>query len=114
MNESGFGYWVVKHKWAIVIATVLFVCLSGSGTLFLTFNNDIRVFFSRDNPQLIAMETQENTYSKNDNILFAVAPQDGNVFMRKTLAAIEELTETASSNIPWIRANPAESTILNI
>lgn len=95
MNQSGFGYWVVKHKWAIVTATVLFVCLSANGARFLTFNNDIRVFFSQDNPQLIAMETQENTYTKNDNILFAVAPKDGNVFTRETLAAIEELTEAA-------------------
>ncbi len=95
LNESEFGYWVIRRKWAIVIATLFFVCALAIGTRFLTFNNDVRVFFSEDNPQLMVMEAQEKIYTKNDNIQFAVAPRDGNVFTRKTLAAIEELTEAA-------------------
>ncbi len=100
LNESEFGDWIVKRRWTIVIATMVGVCAAAYGALFLSFNNDIRVFFSPDNPQLTAMETQESIYTKNDNILFAVAPKNGNVFTRETLAAIEELT-AAAWQIPY-------------
>ncbi|MDP6737330.1 MAG: MMPL family transporter, partial [Nitrospinaceae bacterium] len=53
-----------------------------------------------DNPQLVAFETLQNTYTKNDNVMFAVEPKDGNVFTRETLAIIEEITR-ASWKIPY-------------
>ena len=71
-----------------------------SGARFLGFATDYRVFFSKDNPQLVAFETLQNTYTKNDNVMFAVEPKDGNVFTRETLAIIEEITR-ASWKIPY-------------
>jgi predicted RND superfamily exporter protein len=91
--ESVFGKWVVKHRWWIIIATVLVVFIASSGMRFLTVNNDTRVFFSKENPQLQALEALENTFSKDNNVILAIAPKDGNVFTRKTLAVVEELTE---------------------
>ncbi len=32
----------------------------------------------------------QNIYTKNDNLLFVVAPNDGNVFTQETLSAIDE------------------------
>jgi predicted RND superfamily exporter protein len=63
--------------------------------LHVTISNDMRVFFSDANPQLQALEALENTYVKNEGAFFIVAPKDGNVFTRETLAAVEELTEAA-------------------
>ena len=40
---------------------------------YLTFNNDLRAFFSEENPQLQALEALENTYNKIDNVYFTVA-----------------------------------------
>jgi predicted RND superfamily exporter protein len=60
----------------------------------------MRVFFSDENPQLKALDALENTYTKNENVLFVVAPKNGDVFTRATLAAIEELTE-ASWKMPY-------------
>jgi predicted RND superfamily exporter protein len=37
----------------------------------------------------------ENTYNRIDNVLFAIAPKEGNIFTRKTLKTVEELTEAA-------------------
>ncbi|HEB71360.1 MAG TPA: RND family transporter [Nitrospirae bacterium] len=98
--EAGFGKWVVRYRWAIIIATIIIVAGLSSGVRFLAFNNDGRVFFSKENPQLQALEKLENVFTKNDNILFVIAPKDGNVFTRKTLAVIEELTD-ASWKIPF-------------
>jgi predicted RND superfamily exporter protein len=64
------------------------------GTRFLVLNNDSRIFFSEENPQLQALEALENTYNKIDNVVFILAPEDGNVFTKRTLAAVEELTES--------------------
>ncbi|MFC1812541.1 RND family transporter [Thermodesulfobacteriota bacterium] len=98
--ERFFGEFVVKQRWRIIFAMLLVVVFAAVGTRSLTLNNDLRVFFSKRNPQLQALEALENTYNKVDNVLFAVAPKDGDVFTRETLAAIEELTE-ASWQIPY-------------
>lgn len=93
--ESTLGPWTIRHRWWILFATILTVVGTGAGMRFVTFNNDLRVFFSKDNPQLGALEALENTYTKSDNVLFVIAPNDGDVFTRKTLAAVEELTTNA-------------------
>ena len=98
--EETFGEWVIKHRWWIIIATILAVVGIGAGMRLLTFNNDNRVFFSEKNPQLKALEALENTYTKNNIVLFVIAPKNRNVFTRKTLAAVEELTE-ASWKMPY-------------
>ena len=93
--ETAFGEWVVKRRWWIIVATLLLVAVAASGARFLTFNNDSRIFFSKENPQLQALEALENTYTKSDNVFFVIAPKDGDVFTTQTLAAVEELTEAA-------------------
>lgn len=91
--EEAFGKWVVQNRWPIIVATILMASFAISGARFLTITNDTRVFFSKENPQLQALEELENTYAKNENVFFVVAPDDGEVFTRETLAALEELTK---------------------
>jgi predicted RND superfamily exporter protein len=98
--ERFFGNMVVRRRWMILAVTVLVLVAAGSGSGRLTFSNDMRVFFSEDNPQLKALEALENTYTKNDSVLFVVAPESGDVFSRRTLAAVEELTKR-SWKIPY-------------
>ncbi|MDH3561741.1 MAG: MMPL family transporter, partial [Gammaproteobacteria bacterium] len=89
------GQWTVRYRWPVILVALLVVASAGSGVRLLTFNNDLRVFFSEQNPQLQALEDLESTYNKIDNVLFVIAPRDAKVFSRATLAAIEELTEAA-------------------
>ncbi|MFC1843924.1 RND family transporter [Thermodesulfobacteriota bacterium] len=93
--EAFIGPWVIRHRWWLIAATLLVSLASASGMRYLIFDNDLRAFFSEENPQLQALEELENTYNKIDNVYFTVAPKDGNIFSRETLAAIEELTEAA-------------------
>ncbi len=90
-----FAHLVIRWRWLVILATLLAVASAGSGLRFLEFTSDYRVFFSADNPQLKAFDTLQNTYTKNDNVLIALAPKDGNVFTRDTLAAVEKITEAA-------------------
>jgi predicted RND superfamily exporter protein len=93
--ERSLGLWVIKYRWWIILINLAVVFLAASGVPHLHFTNNYRVFFSEDNPELLAFEAQENTYTKNDNVLFVIEPDDGNVFTRETLTAIAELTEQA-------------------
>ena len=98
--ESKLGPWVIKYRWIIILLSFVLVLGAASGGRFLVFKADYRVFFSGDNPQLQAFDNLEKTYSRNDNVLFVITPKDGNVFTRKTLNVIENLTEK-SWQIPY-------------
>ena len=100
-----YGEWVIKYRWLVVIASLVVLGLSGYGLKFLGFEADNRVFFSPENPQLKALEQLEETYNKEDSVLFVIAAPDGDIFTGETLGAIQKLTE-ASWQIPYsVRVN---------
>ena len=86
---------VTNLKWIVAILTIVLVLFSTMGAKNLAFNNDYRIFFAPDDKRLQAFENLQNTYTKNDNVLFVLEPKDGVVFKPDTLAAIEDLTERA-------------------
>ncbi|MFW2373653.1 MAG: efflux RND transporter permease subunit [Gammaproteobacteria bacterium] len=97
--------WILKWRYLVVVLSVLATLGLGMGALYLEFSNDYRVFFSKDNPQLNAFENLQNTYTKNDNVLFVIAPRDKTVFSKQTLVAVKAITEQAWQ-IPYsIRVN---------
>jgi predicted RND superfamily exporter protein len=85
----------MRWRWPIIIMTLIIIAVAARGMRQLTLTTDYRVFFSDENPQLVAFDTLQNTYTKNDNILIAIAPKDRKVFTRETLAVVEELTREA-------------------
>ena len=91
---------VIRWRWWIILFSTVILLFIASGARFLGFDNSYRVFFKPDNPQLMAFDALQNTYTKSDNVLFAIAPKDGNVFTADTLAAIQELT-AAAWKIPY-------------
>ena len=66
-----------------------------AGVQFITITNDYRSLFEDDNPQLLAFDALEDTYAASNVALIAVAPEEGSVFTREALGAIEELSEAA-------------------
>ncbi|HGX93350.1 MAG TPA: hypothetical protein ENK35_08555, partial [Candidatus Tenderia sp.] len=93
--ENAFGYWVVRARWLLIPVVLLAVVLAAGGAQYLKFTSDYRVFFSADNPQLLAFDEMEQTYTKDDNVLIVLTPADGNVFSRDTLAVVEKYTRQA-------------------
>ena len=90
-----YADFIIRFRYLIVVATIIMVALAASGARFLEFNNDYRVFFDGDNPQLMAFENLQDTYTKNDNVLITVTPKNGNVFTNNTLAVVIDITEKA-------------------
>ena len=93
--ETRFGEWVVAAPWRIIVVSVLLVAAASSGILRLGFSGDYRIFFDEDNPQLLALEALEDTYGKNENIVFLIIPDDGDATSQTALSAAAWLTEAA-------------------
>ncbi len=83
---------ILAHRWLVIIFSVFVFLLCSTGLSRLTIDSDLRVFFSKDNPQLQQLETVENTYIKNENILFVIAPKDGQIFTPRVLTVIQQMT----------------------
>lgn len=88
-----YADWLMEHRWAMIILSMIIVLFMASGARFLKFDNDYRIFFDGDNPQLLAFEDLQNTYTKNDSVVMALAPKDGKVFTNQMLAAVIDITE---------------------
>jgi len=86
---------VIRWRWLVVLAAVVSALAIGSGARHLEFANNYRVFFSDENPELMAFEDLQATYTKNDNFLFVLEPADGDAFSADTVTAVEALTDAA-------------------
>ena len=94
-KTESYTRWVIRWRWAIIVFSVAVMLIFAYGGSRLTFSTDYRIFFSENNPQLISFEALQNIYTKNNNILFVIEPESGNVFEPETLDAIEKLTAEA-------------------
>jgi predicted RND superfamily exporter protein len=93
LGSDRYGLFILRWRWPIVIGTFLLVALAAIGIFRLSFNPDTRSFFGPDNPERILLDTMEAKYAKLTNVIFVLAPKNGDVFTVDNLRAIDELTE---------------------
>jgi len=93
--ESRLGNWAIMHRWPIIVAAIVLTGIATSGTLLLEFSTDHRVYFSKNNPQLLEYQEMEDMYGKSDNVFFAIVPEDRDATSALALEATEWLTERA-------------------
>ena len=86
---------MLSARWAVILIALLLVAAAGSGIARLEFSANYRIFFDGDNPQLLALEALENTYGKNENLVFLIVPDDGDATSESALAAAVWLTDKA-------------------
>ncbi|MGS2723453.1 efflux RND transporter permease subunit [Porticoccus sp. GXU_MW_L64] len=92
---------MIRYRWLVIAATVAVVVAIATGMGRLEFSTNYRVFFSDENPELMAFESFQDTYTKNDNILFVLKPDNGEVLTPQLADAMERLTELAWQ-IPYV------------
>lgn len=113
--EARLAAWLVQWRVALFVGCTLVLLTTLGGARSLWFESSYRIFFKADNPQLLAHDAIEAAYTKADNVAFIVAPADGRVFTRETLAAVHELTAIgwtvprsirvdSITNFQWTRA----------
>ena len=91
---------VLRYRWLVIASTVAVMLVLMAGLQFITASNDWRDNLDKNNPQLVAFDNLEDTYSATNAAVIAVAPKGGAVFTREALGAVEELTE-AAWRVPW-------------
>ncbi len=82
------------------VASLLLVAVLAAGAGNLYFESDYKIFFDKNNPQLLQQDEIENAYTKSDNITLVVATDEPDLFNKKDLAAILDMTKEAW-NLPW-------------
>ena len=97
-----FARRVLAARWLVILATLVIVAAASGGMALFEFSANYRIFFDDDNPQLLALEKLENTYGKNENIVFLVVPDDGDATSENALSAAVWLTK-AAWNTPYSR-----------
>ena len=90
-----YGRWVIRWRWAVLIATVALALLAAAGGQHLGFSTSYRVFFSAENPQLAALDALQAKFTKDDGFLLVLKPKSGPLFTPERLAAIRSLSEEA-------------------
>jgi predicted RND superfamily exporter protein len=88
-----YAHLLIRWRWAVLLLGLAGFAAMVAGLQHFVFNESYREFFAADNPELVAYDKVQNTFSKNDSVFFTVTPPSGNVFSRDALNAIEMLTE---------------------
>ena len=100
LNETAIERYtrgVLRWRWPVLLTSIALIAAAAIGAIHLRFIQEYRVFFGPDNPQLVAFDAVENTYTKNDNLFFIIEPPSdhNDAFTRETLSIVEQLTEEA-------------------
>ena len=96
---------VIRWRWVALLATVAFIAVAAAGGLQPDIRDDYRVFFDDENPNVVALDQFEATYNKEEVFLFVLAPENGEVFTRENLEAVQWLTEQAWQITHTVRVN---------
>ena len=102
MTAERYAERVLANRWLVILVAPILVALAAVGMILLEFSADYRIFFDDDNPQLLALEDLEDTYGKNENVVFLIVPDDGDATSTEALSAAVWLTEAAWQT-PWSR-----------
>ncbi|MBL4893361.1 MAG: MMPL family transporter, partial [Emcibacter sp.] len=95
-----YAEFIVRRRWFVLFASLILVFLTAYGAKNTYFSSDYRIFFGPDNPQLAAQDDLERTYTKVDMISFILKPDEGDVYNKRILGIIQDITEK-SWQIPY-------------
>ena len=95
IKSEKIAKWIIRWKWFVIPLTLAIAFIASSGLQHLSVNNDYHVYFSKENPQLLAYDGLQAKFTKDDNVFVMLEPKNGKVFTQETLSAIEELTQAA-------------------
>ena len=92
---TSYVNWLFRWR-RLVLPGVLLITFAGiAGLQNASFKGDYRIFFGKDNPQLMAHDALERTYTKADSVFFVVLPAEGEVFEQAPLEAIAFISDEA-------------------
>lgn len=101
MLIKAYVEWITRNRYLVIFLSLLALVVISFGITKIAFKTDLRIYFSKENPQVTALDNIEKTYTKSDNVLFVLAPKNG-VFNKEILSIVADLTEQ-SWKLPYSR-----------
>ncbi|MDF1643148.1 MAG: MMPL family transporter [Pseudomonadales bacterium] len=92
MNKLLAG-WLIQKRWGLAFISFVLLAFLAIGCKDLYLESSYRIFFDQNDPFLEAFDQIEDTYSREDNLIFVIAPESQQVFSQQTLALVLALTE---------------------
>ena len=93
--EQNFVSFLLRRRYWLALFSIILTLFISYGAKSLHLESDYKIYFTADNPQLLAHEEIQETYTKTDNIALMLRPRDGDVFNARILRVIFEITEQA-------------------
>lgn len=97
-----FCRWLVEHDLVCVGLALLIALVTGLGTTRLALETDDSIFFDLDNPNYVAELALQDQFGRTDNVLFVIAPRNGDVFTPEAVTLLQQLTEVGWTT-PYVR-----------
>ena len=98
-EKNNFGSrltrFILNHRIATLIVSLAVVFTLAYSVKELGFSTNYRLFFSDKNPQLLAFDKLQETYTQTDNVMFVIKPNSGDITQTQVLSLIQQLTEDA-------------------
>ena len=90
-----YAHFLTAHPWWVLGLWLIFVAAMSTGSGWLTFRSDERVFFAEENPLLVQLDAFQKRYGKEDNAVILVHAREGDLIRGEHLAAIARITADA-------------------
>ncbi|MEM9172553.1 MAG: MMPL family transporter [Pseudomonadota bacterium] len=93
---------LLERAYSIAAFAFCLTFLLGIGLTQLSLQTDESVFFADDNPNYIAELALQRDYGKTDNVMFVIAPNQGDVFSERSVELLHRMTDEGWE-IPYAR-----------
>lgn len=93
--EKKFIDILMRYRIVLAIFSLVLTVFITLGAQKLYFEADYKIYFEKDDPHLLAHEEIQDAYTKTDNIAVLIKPMQGDIFNKKMLTLVHDLTEIA-------------------
>ena len=84
---------LIKFRYLLAVMSVALTVLIAYGAKGIYLESDYKIYFQDDEPQLVAHETMQETYTKTDNLAIMMRPAEGDMFTERMLTVVHEISE---------------------
>ncbi len=92
---------LIRYRHLLAFLSLLLTALLAYGGRDLYLETDYKIYFEDDEPQLVAHESLEDTYTKTDNLAIMLRASDGQLFTPRMLKLVYEISEQ-SWQVPYV------------
>jgi len=84
---------LIRFRYLFAMASIVLTVLIAYGAKGMYLEADYKIYFEEDEPQLVAHEAMQETYTKTDNLAFLIRSGGDSVFSERMLTIVHEMSE---------------------